>query len=75
MNAPATITSEQLRAAGYTCMDGLLDATAFRLLCAWNGVDPEKGPPAWWAAPNNASREAWGRVAAEARNIFVESHP
>ena len=67
-----TITKEELRAAGYTGMDGLLDEAAFRLLCAWNGVDPAKGPPAWWAAPNNASREAWKRVADEARRIFSD---
>lgn len=66
------ITQEQLRAAGYTGMVGVLDEEAYRLLCAFNGVDPAKGPPAWWAVPNNGSRAAWNRVIAEAKRIFEE---
>ena len=65
-----TISHDQLRACGYSGMVGLRDDVAFRLLCAFNGADPDKAPPAWWAYPNSASKAAWERVAAEAAAIF-----
>jgi hypothetical protein len=64
------VTHQQLRDAGYSVSVGELDETALRLLCAFNGVDPKLAPPAWWHYPNESSRAAWERVAAEAKRIF-----
>lgn len=46
------------------------DETALRLLCAFVGVDWQKAPPEWWDHYNESSRDAWKRVADEARVIF-----
>ena len=40
---------------------------SFRLLCAFNGVDPSQAPEAWRFYPNQAMSDAWDRVAAVAQ--------
>lgn len=74
--APET-TDDQLRAVGFTSAARQYprDEIAMRLLCAFNGVKPGQAPPGWWFYPNNASHEAWKRVADEAKVIFQEQKP
>lgn len=60
-------TKKDSRDTGYSGAVGYLEETSLRLLCAFNGIDPNISPPGWWAAPNNSSRKAWERVANEAR--------
>lgn len=69
------VTQEQLRDAGFSGIESYRDEVALRLLCAFNGIDPAKPPPGWWAHPNSSSRMAWKRVADEARRIFLEAAP
>lgn len=67
-----TPTDAEFRAAGFTAAarDYPRSEIALRLLCAFVGVDPAEAPPAWWFHPNAGSRDAWTRVADEARRIF-----
>jgi hypothetical protein len=60
------VTDKQLRDAGYTSDARKYPHSerAFRCLCAFNGIDPDKAPMAWRFAPNAHCRDAWERVAA-----------
>jgi len=74
MSDKLEIPYEKLRQAGFTQMASKRDEIALRLLCAFVGVDWRLAPPAWWAHPNDSSRDAWKRVADEAKVIFGEEH-
>jgi len=69
------VNQQQLRDAGFDGIESYRDDVALRLLCAFNGVDHEKAPPAWWAHPNPSTRAAWRRVAEEARRILLLAEP
>lgn len=62
---------QQIRDAGFDGAVGHRDEVALRLLCAFNGVDWQKAPPGWWVHPNESTKDAWRRVADEARRIFA----
>ena len=70
-DAAREVSHDELRAAGFSGMVSIRDEVALRLLCAFVGVDPKLASPGWWAHPNASSREAWKRVADEARVIFA----
>ena len=42
----------------------------FRLLCAFNGIEPHQAPEHFWWFHNPYMRDAWKRVAAKAEEIF-----
>lgn len=65
------VNQQQMRDAGFSGAVGYRDDAALRLLCAFNGVDPENAPPGWWLHPNESSKAAWQRVADEARRMFT----
>jgi hypothetical protein len=67
-----TATDQDLRDAGFMPQSRAYprDETALRLLCAFVGINWKIAPPGWWFHPNEATQEAWKRVADEARAIF-----
>lgn len=64
---------EEFRAAGFdeTAAERPRSPFAFRLLCAFNGVEPDKAPRAWRYYPNQWTADAWERVADEAVRHLV----
>lgn len=46
------------------------DDLALAMICAWNGVTPEQAPPGFAFHTCDASRIAWDRVAAVAREFI-----
>lgn len=54
-----------VRLAGFdtTALAFPRDDLAYRMLCAWNGVDPSHAPNGWRFFPNEGTKKAWGRVA------------
>lgn len=66
-------TADELRAAGFAAeLDAVRPRSdlAFRLLCAFNGVDPHQAPKAWHYYPNEWTADAWERVAVAALAWF-----
>lgn len=49
------------------------DDIAFRLLCAFNGIEPDQAPEHFWWFHNPHMRDAWQRVADKAREIFNDT--
>lgn len=45
------------------------DQFAFELLCAFNGIEPDKAPDSFWWFHNESMRDAWLRVEAKAREM------
>lgn len=62
-------TNDVLRAVGFTdeALNHPRSDLAFRMLCAFNGIAPEKAPGGWGYFPNAATQAAWERVAEAAR--------
>jgi hypothetical protein len=59
-----------VRNAGFT--EGALryprDDIGLRMICAFNGIQPEQAPRGWHYWPNAGTQKAWERVATALRN-------